>query len=157
MGNRRRRERHVHPSLRGCLRGSFPVLPRIASHSTKHEQSGLSTRKLQPAHKSNDTTGGKRRFAVTRRPRSAVVSRPDDPAGCRHVRGHRPSLWPGRAVATTRKSLLVSVVRRRYGHGLAFFRHYHERSWCPQTRIDAAQSGTSAEDAANIHDIRRKN
>ena len=25
------------------------------------------------------------------------------------------------------------AVRRRYGHGLAFFRHYDERSWCPQT------------------------
>src|SRR4029077_18577151 len=75
---------------------------------------------------------------VTRRPRSAVVSRPDDPARCRHVRGHRPSLWSGRAVATTRKSLLVSVVRCRHGHGLAFLWHYNERNWSAQTRFDAA-------------------
>src|SRR5260370_34803303 len=117
----------------------------MASPSKKDEQAGLSTCKLQQAHKSlqqahksNDTTGGKRRFAVTRRPRSAVVSRPDDPARCRHVRGHRPSLWSGRAVATTRKSLLVSVIRCRHGHGLAFLWHYNERYWSAQTRIDAA-------------------
>ena len=39
------------------------MLPRIVSHSTEHEQAGLSTCKLQRAHKSNDTTGRERRFA----------------------------------------------------------------------------------------------
>ena len=52
--------------------------------------------------------------------------------------GHRPSLRPRRAAAPARPSVLVPVLRRRHGHGLAFLRHHHQRHRRAQARADAA-------------------
>src|SRR6266404_4325529 len=51
-----------------------------------------------------------------------------DPAGDRDYRSDRPRIWPRRATAPARASLLVPVLRRGDGDGLAFLRHHDERA-----------------------------
>src|SRR5258707_570221 len=64
--------------------------------------------------------------------------RSDDPAGdCDH-RSDRPRIWPRRAPAPARASLLVPVLRRGDGNGLAFLRDHDERARRAEARPDAA-------------------
>ena len=60
------------------------------------------------------------------------------------TRGDRASLRPRRVPAPARPSLLVPVVRRRDGHGLAFLRHHHQRDRRAEARADAAARASSA-------------
>jgi hypothetical protein len=64
--------------------------------------------------------------------------RPDDAPRCRDVGGHCPSLRTRRVAAAAGESFLVSVLRRRDGHGLAFLRYHDERHRCAQARADTA-------------------
>ena len=66
------------------------------------------------------------------------LGRADDPARRGDERGDRPPLRPRRAAAPARASVLVPVLRRRDGHGLAFLRHHHQRDRRAEARPDAA-------------------
>ena len=61
--------------------------------------------------------------------------------GADHRRGDRPGLWPRRVPAPARQSLLVPVVRRGDGDGLAFVRHHHQRHRRAEARAGAARKG----------------
>ena len=54
--------------------------------------------------------------------------------GARDHRGDRASLRPRRVAAPAGASVLVPVVRRRDGHGLALLRHHHQRDRRAQAR-----------------------
>ena len=56
----------------------------------------------------------------------------------RHLPGHRASLRPRRIPAAALASLLVPVLRRRHGHGLALVGHHHERHRRAEARPRAA-------------------
>ena len=84
----------------------------------------------------------KRRSAAAWRPRAELARRPHDAARRRDQRGDRPSLWPRRVAAPARPSLLVPVLRRRHGHGLAFLRHHHQRHRRAEARPGAAVGRT---------------
>ena len=55
----------------------------------------------------------------------------------RHA-GDRASLWPRRLPAAAVASVLVPVVRRRDGDGLALLRHHHQRDRRAEARAGAA-------------------
>ena len=102
----------------------------------------------------------KRRPAAARRPRAEMAGGPHDPAGRGDEPGDRASLRPRRAAAPAGASVLVPVVRRRHGDGLAFLRHHHQRHRRAQARADAAaeasSASTSAAGAASIRARRRR-
>ena len=72
----------------------------------------------------------------------------------RDHRGDRASLRPRRVPAAARPPVLVPVVRRRHGHGLAFVGHHHERARRaearPRRRVPASSASTSAAAGATI-------
>ena len=53
--------------------------------------------------------------------------------------GDRPGVWARRAAAAAGASVLVPVVRRRDGDGLAFVRHHDERHRRAEARARAAE------------------
>ena len=86
----------------------------------------------------------KRRPAAAWRPRAAMARAAHDAARRGDQRGDRPALRPRRAAAPPRASVLVPVVRRRDGHGLALLRHHHQRHRRAEARADAAVEASSA-------------
>src|SRR3984893_6383242 len=86
----------------------------------------------------NGKTNRKRRSTPARRTCAAVAGDPDVVARRRHHSGDRPSLRPRRIPAAAIASVLVPVVRRGHGHGLAFVRHHHQRHRRPQARPGTA-------------------
>ena len=82
-----------------------------------------------------------------------------DPPGRGHQPGDRPPLRPRRAAAPAGASVLVPVVRRGDGHGLALVRHHHQRHRRAQARARrrcrASSASTSAAAAASIRGRRR--
>ncbi len=64
--------------------------------------------------------------------------------GRRYHAGDRPPLRPRRVPAPAGPSVLVPVVRRGDGHGLAFVRHHHQRDRRAQARPGAARRTNSA-------------
>ena len=74
--------------------------------------------------------------------------------GRRHLRGDRAGLRPRRAAAPPRPSLLVPVVRRGDGDGLALLRHHHQRhrraEARPRRRCRRSSASMSAAAAAGI-------
>ena len=72
----------------------------------------------------------------------AWLAEPHDAARRGHRRGDRPPLRPRRVAAAPGSSVLVPVVRRGHGHGLAFLRHHHQRDRRAQARSRAAVGRT---------------
>ena len=74
--------------------------------------------------------------------------------------GDRSSLRPRRAAAAAVASVLVPVVRRGHGNGLAFVRHHHQRhrraQARPRRRSRANSAFTSAAAAASIRGAHRR-
>ena len=66
----------------------------------------------------------------------------DDPARRGDRRGDRPPLRPRRAAAPAGASVLVPVVRRGDGDGLAFVGHHHQRHRRLEARAGAARRRT---------------
>ena len=62
-----------------------------------------------------------------------------EPARRGDLAGDRASLRPRRASAAARPPVLVPVVRRRDGHGLAFLGHHHQRDRRAEARAEAAR------------------
>ena len=93
-----------------------------------------------------------RRSSASRRPGPRLAGRADDAARHGDGRGDRPSLWPRRVPAPPGPSLLVPVVRRGDGDGLAFVGHHHQRrsarSSAASTRAPASSASRSAAGAA---------
>ena len=81
----------------------------------------------------------KRRPAAAWRPRAGLARRAHDAARRRDQPGDRAPLRARRAAAPARASVLVPVVRRRDGHGLALLRHHHERHRRAEARPRAAR------------------
>ena len=79
----------------------------------------------------------------------------------RHLPSDRSPLRPRRAAAAAGASLLVPVLRRRHGHGLAFLGHHHERHRRAEARAGAARAASwasmSAAGAASIRARPRRN
>ena len=102
----------------------------------------------------------KRRPAAAWRARAEMAGGPHDPPRRGHQPGDRPPLRPRRAVAPAGASVLVPVVRRGDGHGLAFLRHHHQRHRRAEARADAARKASSASmsaaAAAGIRGRRRR-
>ena len=73
----------------------------------------------------NGSTGGQRRSAASQRPGAGMARPAHGPARRGHHGSDRPPLWTRGIPAPSGASLLVPVVRRRHGHGLAFLRHHH--------------------------------
>src|SRR5262249_16194078 len=85
-----------------------------------------------------------RRFASARRTRSSMAFGPDDATWRRHHTRDRASLWARRVPATCGTSVLVPILWRRDGHGLALVRYHHEGDRRAQTWSEAARKRTWA-------------
>ncbi len=79
-----------------------------------------------------------RRSTPARRARAAVAGRAHGFARRHRLSGDRPPLRARRVPAPPVASLLVPVVRRRHGHGLAFVRHHDQRHRRLEARAGAA-------------------
>src|SRR3954471_21610868 len=90
----------------------------------------------------NGTTYRQRRSTSPWRAGSAVAGHTHGVAGRGHHAGDRAPLRPGRIPAAAVASVLVPVVRRRHGNGLALVRHYHQRHWGIEARIGTARKRT---------------
>src|ERR1700674_5086166 len=84
---------------------------------------------------------GECRSAFAWRTRATMAGGPHDSSGRGDEPGDRAPLRTRRALTPAGKSLLVSVLRRRHGNGLAFIRHHDERDRGAETRVDAAPEG----------------
>ena len=93
----------------------------------------------EPSH---GETSWLRRSAAARRAGAAVARRPHDPARRGDGRGDRPRIRPRRAVAPARPSVLVPVVRRGDGDGLALVGDHDQRHRRAEARPRAAQRRT---------------
>src|SRR5215213_4143184 len=83
----------------------------------------------------------KRQPAAARRASAEMAGGSHDPPRRGHERSDRPPLRARRAAAPARASVLVSVIRRRHGNGLAFLRHHHQRDRRAKARARAAGEG----------------
>ena len=94
------------------------------------------------------------RPAASRWPGAEMAGRSHDQARRGDHRGDRPGVWPRRVAAPVGASLLVPVVRRGDGDGLAFLRYHHERHRRAEARSDTfvrRASGPSRQRAALLH------
>ena len=79
-------------------------------------------------HRSTDgSESWNRQLTAARRTGSQMACRPNDPPRRGYGRSDCPSLRSRRIVAASRPPILVSVLRSRDGHGLAFFRDHDQR------------------------------
>src|SRR5947209_310783 len=107
---------------RGCEANAEPT--GVFGVPARHEGGGLLVAHLDEAD-----------FVLAR---AGMARRAHDPARRGDQPGDRASLWTRRTARAPRPPVLVSVVRRRHGNGLAFLRHHHQRAWRAQTWADAA-------------------
>jgi hypothetical protein len=94
----------------------------------------LSRESLEFAWSRNGETDRKRRSAAAWWARSTMAGAAHGRARRHRMPGNRPSLRPRGAAAAAVTSVLVPVVRRGDGNGLAFLRHHHERYRRAQAR-----------------------
>ena len=95
----------------------------------------------KPETASGDAKIRKRRPAAAQRARAEMARRPHDPARGGDQPGDRAPLRARRTAAPAGASVLVPVVRRGDGDGLAFLRHHHQRHRRAQARARRRSSG----------------
>src|SRR3977135_673404 len=88
--------------------------------------------------RTNGTKSWKRRSSAAWRADAKLAGRSHDPPRCGDERSDRPSLWPRRAAAPPCPPILVPILWRSDGHGLAFLGHHNERDRRVEAGLGAA-------------------
>src|SRR3977135_1766100 len=83
--------------------------------------------------RTNGTKSWKRRSSAAWRAGAKMAGRSHDPP-----RGGDERIWPRPAAAPPCPPILVPILWRSDGHGLAFFGHHNERDRCLEAGLGAA-------------------
>ena len=129
-------------------RGSAQIFHHVPDHGRTEDPDTI---RPNPALQGrNGKTHRQRRSSSPWRTCAAMAGDAHVLARRRHHAGDRAALRPRRIPAAAVASVLVSIVRRRDGHGLAFVRHHDQRHRRLEARARAAATANSASMSAAV-------